>query len=246
MTILEACWECGFLGLGGALVCAAWRRGWGIARSGAAALAATAAAGAFLGLRDPLATMSGYTAALMVLNQVVPPLLLASVPPGARGRAALMFPGAAGWLLDPWVAGALFSLLTIAVSVPAVLGPTLANALFAAPLGALELAAGLLAWMQLDPALRRLRADWRAGLFAWVCAVPMSVVAVVWMLADHVLYAPYLDVICRWDVTPLQDQRWAGFVMLLAGLPLQIAGIWMLVRRSALPHGPTLEPRHLS
>ncbi|MFC4702335.1 MULTISPECIES: hypothetical protein [Paraburkholderia] len=33
---------------------------------------------------------------------------------------------------------------------------------------------------------------------------------------------------------PLVDQHWAGFVMLFSGLPVQVAGIWHLMGRSAL------------
>ncbi|MHB1515689.1 MAG: hypothetical protein ACYCVY_08270 [Acidiferrobacteraceae bacterium] len=40
---------------------------------------------------------------------------------------------------------------------------------------------------------------------------------------------PYLDVICIWNIPPLTDQRWAGFVMLAAGLPLQLASVWRLL-----------------
>lgn len=40
-------------------------------------------------------------------------------------------------------------------------------------------------------------------------------------------------VFCQWNV-PLVDQHWAGFVMLFSGLPVQVAGIWHLMGRSAL------------
>ena len=57
----------------------------------------------------------------------------------------------------------------------------------------------------------------------------MGAVAVVWMLAPRVLYAPYLDVICRWNLPPLLDQKWAGLVMLVAGIPMQLAATWLLL-----------------
>ncbi|MCE4224994.1 cytochrome c oxidase assembly protein [Methylobacterium sp. C25] len=190
--------------------------------AGAAGIAVVSGAG--LGLRDPLASMASYTAALMVLNQIAPPLLLLALDrPGPRTARffALAF--------DPILALTAFCALSVAVSLPGILEPTLANALYAAPLGLLELAAGLLIWAQAIPATRQALANWRAASLLWVASIPMTAVAVVWMLASDVLYTPYLDVICLWNVPPLVDQKWAGFVMFLAGLPMQLAAIWILL-----------------
>jgi len=178
--------------------------------------------GAF-GLRDPLASMASYTAALMALNQIAPPLLLLALP----NRAGLPVLRAA--LLDPWVATIVFVGLSVAVSLPGVFDPSVANALYAAPLGVFELIAGLLFWAQFMPASRVIRRSWVAGLLAWAGGVPMTVVALIWMLSPDVLYTPYLDVICRWDIPPLTDQRWAGMVMFVAGFPLQMIGVWLLL-----------------
>ncbi|HEY0205798.1 MAG TPA: cytochrome c oxidase assembly protein, partial [Acetobacteraceae bacterium] len=59
---------------------------------------------------------------------------------------------------------------------------------------------------------------------------PMTVVGLIWMLSPAVLYAPYLNVICIWDIPPLLDQRWAGFIMVASGMPLQLRGFWLLLR----------------
>ena len=117
----------------------------------------------------------------------------------------------------------------MAVSLPGVFDSALVNALYALPLGLLELLSGLLFWAQLLPATRILRSCWCLGVLAWLAAMPMTVVAVVWMMSERVLYTPNLDVICRWDISPLQDQRWAGFVMFVAGVPLQLAGVWLML-----------------
>jgi cytochrome c oxidase assembly factor CtaG len=186
---------------------------------------------ASLGLRDPLASMSSYTAALMALNQIAPPLLLLALPStirvglqsGGKGAALVRF------LLDPWAATTLFIGLSIAVSLPGVFDPSLANALYAAPLGVLELLSGLLFWAQIMPATRRIRRACLAGAVAWIGAMPMTVVSVVWMLSPDVLYTPYLDVICHWNIPPLVDQRWAGLVMFVAGVPVQLVGMWLLL-----------------
>ena len=198
-------------------------------RSLCAMLGCGTAALSSLGLQNPLASMAGYTAALMTLNQITPPLLLLAVPTHWWHEAARAFPRTLAWALDPWVGGMVFVLLSISVSVPGIFKPALAEALFSAPLGLLELLAGLLVWAQLVTGPRRIGANWKAGLFSIGVGIPMTVVAVIWMMTPHVLYTPYLSVICLWNLTPLQDQQWSGFVMLAAALPLQLAGTWMLL-----------------
>jgi len=169
--------------------------------------------------------MAAYTAGLMALNQAVPPMLLVALPPrrlaGHERAVAIVF--------DPWIATALFVGLSIAVSLPGILDPTLANALYAAPLGLFMLVSGVLFWGQIFPATQGLQAPWQIALLAWGGSIPMTVVALVWMLSPDVIYTPYLNVICRWDIPPLADQKWAGFIMFVAGVPLQIAAAWRLV-----------------
>jgi putative membrane protein len=184
-----------------------------------------------LGLHDPLASMSSYTAALMALNQIAPPLLLLALP--GPIRAGRLRRGKVGWLinflLDPWAATILFIGLSIAVSLPDVFDRSLANALYATPLGLLELFCGLLFWAQFTPATHSIKAGWLAGTLAWTGAMPMTVVAVIWMLSSDVIYTPYLNVMCRWNISPLLDQRWAGFLMFVAGVPVQLVGVWLLL-----------------
>jgi putative membrane protein len=180
----------------------------GTLRALAAVSGALVVALAALELRDPLASMSSYTAALMVLNQIAPPLLLLALPRKlrvgrrSRGEAAALV----DLLLDPWAATTLFIGLSIAVSLPGVFDPSVANAIYAAPLGVLELLSGLLFWAQFMPATRRIRPAWLAGTVAWIGAMPMTVVAVVWMLSPDVLYTPYLNVICRWNIPPRRPE----------------------------------------
>jgi putative membrane protein len=168
------------------------------------------------GLRDPLASMASYTAALMALNQLAPPLLLLGLPQRPRD-------------LDPWAATLQFVALGVLISLPGLFDRAVVNALYAAPLGLLELLSGLWFWALLLPGTRSLRQGWQVGLVAWLGGMPMMVVALVWMLSPTVLYTPYLDVICRWDVPPAVDQRWAGLVMFAAGLPLQAMAAWALL-----------------
>jgi|GEM_PF-3361936 putative membrane protein len=182
-------------------------------------------ASASWGLRAPLASMASYTAALMALNQLAPPLLLLALPRVALGARG----GLLAYALDPWSASLVFVGVSIAISLPGVFDPALANALYAAPLGVVELLSGLLFWAQLMPATRSIGPDWLVALLAWVGAMPMTAVAVIWMLSPNVLYTPYLDVICRWNIPPLADQQWAGLVMFVAGAPLPLFGAWILL-----------------
>ena len=174
--------------------------------------------------------MSAYAAALMALGQGVSPLLLLGVP--AATRAAWRAPRQrwwAQWLLDPWVAVAVFVLLTLALNVPGVFDSALANAVFSAPIGLLLLLGGLMLWAQLLDGSRAVRRRWVAGLLGWLAGTPMMVVAAFWVWSPHVLYMPYLDVLCLWNLSPLQDQHYAGLVMFVAGLPLQLRSAWLLI-----------------
>ena len=128
---------------------APWPGRWRLAAAGLGAMIAATAA---FGLRDPLASMASYTAALMRSNQLAPPLLLLAVPASfARLRRAFAV------VFDPWIATSVFVGLSIAVTLPGIFDPTLANALYAGPLGLFESLAGMLFWGQLLPATRQLR-----------------------------------------------------------------------------------------
>ena len=124
----------------------------------------------FWGIHDPLASMASYTAALMVLNQIAPPLLLLAVPRRVAG-------GVFGdMLFDPLAASVVFVGLSVAISLPGIFDRSLAGALYAAPLGLLELIAGLMFWGQLMPATRRIARLWLAGTLGWLGSLPMMVV----------------------------------------------------------------------
>ncbi len=205
----------------------AWRRAVFLA-----GCALTGAAG--LGLHDPLTTMSGYTVALMALGQGVSPLLLLGFPASVRAGWR-RHRWVRDWLLDPWVAGAVFVALTLGVNLPGVFDTALAEALYAAPIGLLLLASGLMFWAQLLPGSSGVRARWAAGLYGWLLGLPMMVIAAVWVWSGQVLYTPYLDVLCVWNLSPLADQHYAGLVMFAAGLPLQLRAAWLLIMPAPQP-----------
>lgn len=208
----------------------ACRRKWAAWRAAAFALGCGGTLLAARGLNNPLASMTGYSAALMVLGQVVPPFLLLGFPPDVRdgwhhGRHRAW----AAWLLDPWVAFAVFVLLTLGINLPGVFNTALADALFSAPIGLLVLLSGLLVWAQVFEGSSAIEHRWVAGLWGWLAGLPMMVIAAVWVWSGHVLYTPYLDVLCLWNLSPLDDQHYAGLVMFVAGLPLQLRAAWLLI-----------------
>lgn len=102
-----------------------------------AAIAGTMVTGtAAVGLHDPLASMASYAAALMALNQVAPPLLLLALPRGIFSGRSHTAEGSVflGVCLGPFAATTLFVGLSIAVSLPGIFDPSVANALYTAPL----------------------------------------------------------------------------------------------------------------
>lgn len=182
----------------------------------------------FLGLRSPLSSMSLYTAALMALNQAAPALICAAIPT-RQWQQLNAFRSITDWLFDPWVAGAAFLLSSTAISFPSILDTSVANALYAAPIGCIEFCSGVLVWIQIYKQPTSFTSTVHQAVFALAVGIPMTIVAVVWITSSTVLYTPYLDIICLWNFSPLEDQRWSGFVMLLSGLPLQLVGTWRLV-----------------
>lgn len=211
------------------------RRGaWGAGRAALFMAGCAATLAAAWGLHDPLQSMSVYAAALMLLGQGVSPLLLLGVP--ARVRAGWWAPRHrwwARWLLDPWVAVAVFVLLTLALNLPGLFETALGKAVYSAPIGVLLLLGGLMMWAQLLEGSRGIRRRWLAGLVGWLASLPMMLVAAVWVWSPSVLYMPYLDVLCLWNLSPLQDQHYAGLAMFVAGLPLQLRAAWLLIMGDA-------------
>ena len=199
------------------------------------------------GLNDPLASMTDYTVALMTLGQVASPFLLLGFTPVARMQwRSQGNRWWAAWLLDPWVAAAVFVLLTLGVNLPGVFKTALADALFSAPIGLLLLISGSMLWAQLLPGSTGIGQRWVAGIYAWLVGLPMMIIAAVWVWSGHVLYTPYLDVLCLWNLSPLADQHYAGLVMFAAGLPLQLRAAWLLIMPAEAelkrPHGMPREP----
>ena len=209
---------------------AAWRGRWAAWRVSVFVVGCLLTLASAWGLHNPLASMTSYTIALMSMGQIVSPLLLVGIPPTVRARwHAPPHTAWSLWLLDAWVACAVFIILTLGVNLPGVFNTALANSLFSGPIGLLLLISGLMFWAQMLAGSTSLSQRWIAGLYGWLGSLPMMIIAAVWVWSAQVLYTPYLDVLCLWNLSPLDDQHYAGLVMFAAGLPLQLRAAWLLI-----------------
>lgn len=166
-------------------------------------------------------SMALYMGRLMLLAEIVPPLLVLGIPRGIRinprGAAARVL----GVLLDPWVALAVWAAVIIFWNVPAGFNASVVTNTAAALLPALYLLSSLLVWSVI---LRPLPSVQPAGMgsrggFGLLAALPMMAVASVWLYAPNVLYTPYVNALCLWNLSPLQNQQLSGWIMMLAGIP---------------------------
>ncbi|GGO27553.1 cytochrome c oxidase assembly protein [Deinococcus humi] len=166
-------------------------------------------------------SMALYMGRLMLLAEIVPPLLVLGIPRTVkldpRGASARIL----GVLLDPWVALAVWAAVIIFWNVPAGFNASVVTNTAAALLPALYLLSSLLVWSVI---LRPLPNVQPAGMgsrggFGLLAAIPMMAVASVWLYAPQVLYTPYVNALCLWNLSPLQNQQLSGWIMMLAGLP---------------------------
>ncbi len=167
-----------------------------------------------------LNSMALYMGRLMVLGELVPPLIVLGIPKGLLRlpehgplRALLNF------LLDPFVAFALWAAIIIYWNLPAGFSASIVSATTGTLLPFLYLFGGLLVWALLIPPLpSRLGGLGRGGL-AVLATIPMMIVGAIWIGSPRVLYAPYVGVPCLWNSTPLGNQQISGWIMMLADLP---------------------------
>jgi putative membrane protein len=186
----------------------------------------------------------------MVMWLIVAPLLAA----GGPIRLALFACGRVGrqrlarWLhsrpvttlTSPVGSVACFSVVLLGTHLPAVYGLTLNNEWAHIGEHALYLFCAVLIWAPLlgvDPLPGRLPAHGRALCMA-ACMVPMAIVGVWLLVAGAPVYAHYRDALGATGA--LRDQRAAGLIMLVAGLPA--FAVVPLARMARLVPAPTLRP----
>lgn len=188
-------------------------------------------------------SMALYMGRLMVLAEVVPPLLVLGIPRGValdprRGLGRVL-----GLLLDPWVALALWAAVVIFWNVPAGFNASVVSNSAAQLLPALYLLSSLLVWavvLRPLPAVQPASIGSR-GWFGLLAALPMMSVAAVWLYSPRVLYTPYVNALCLWDLTPLQNQQFSGWIMMVAGIPaMALAFVQLMAWLIRLADGDSL------
>lgn len=166
-------------------------------------------------------SMALYMTRLMILAEVVPPLLVLGIPRGValdprRGVGRVL-----NVLLDPWLALAVWTAVIVYWNVPAGFNASVVANTAAALLPGLYLLSSLLVWsviLRPLPAVQPATIGSR-GWFGLLAALPMMAVASVWLYTPRVLYQPFVNALCLWNLTPLENQQISGWIMMLAGLP---------------------------
>ncbi|GGQ95056.1 cytochrome c oxidase assembly protein [Deinococcus ruber] len=220
-------WLLGILAVAGWYTVGAWRASraglpwpaWRVACFGAALVLALLVTQTAV-TRYTLLSMTLYMVRLMVLAELIPPLAVLGLPPGRLtprggwGRAL-------SWVLDPWVALALWATVVIFWNIPASFSASLVSNTAGGLLPLLYLLGGALSWAVVLRPLPGVqgRSMGNRGWFGLLSSLPMMAVAAVWLYSPRVLYAPYVGALCLWNTTPLQNQVSSGWVMMIAGLP---------------------------
>ncbi|THF86871.1 cytochrome c oxidase assembly protein [Deinococcus sp. KSM4-11] len=166
-------------------------------------------------------SMALYMARLMILAEIVPPLLVLGLPRGVRLDPRRGVGRVLNLLLDPWLALAVWTAVIVFWNIPAGFNASVVANTAATLLPGLYLLSSLLVWSVI---LRPLPAVQPAGIgsrgwFGLLAALPMMSVASVWLYTPRVLYQPFVNALCLWNLTPLQNQQLSGWIMMLAGLP---------------------------
>jgi putative membrane protein len=181
----------------------------------------------FLSLNGPVHDISdfylftGHMVQHLVLTIIVPPLLLIGTP-GWLLRPPLVVPtvaAAARLVTTPRVAFALFNFVLASWHLP----PLYNAAMYYHEVHIIQhlmfLVAAVIVWWPLLsplPELPRLSYPGQM-LYSFLMTLPMTIVSVFIVYADHVLYPAYAAAPRLWGLSPLEDQRLGGLIMWIPG-----------------------------
>jgi len=181
----------------------------------------------FLALNGPLHDISdfylfsGHMVQHLVLTFVTPPLLLAGTP-GWMFRPALAYApvnAIARFITAPKAAFTIFNLVLAAWHLP----PLYNSAMYYHEVHIVQhlmfLVAAVIVWWPLLsplPELPRLSYPGQM-LYSFLMTLPMTVISIFIVYADHVLYPAYASAPRLWGLSPLEDQRLGGLIMWIPG-----------------------------
>lgn len=181
----------------------------------------------FLALNGPVHDVSdyylfsGHMVQHLVLTIVVPPLLLLGTP-GWMLRPALRYgpvAAVARAITGPRVAFAIFNLVLGAWHLP----PLYNSAMYFHEVHILQhlmflVAAVIMWWPMLSPMPELPRLSYPGQmLYSFLMTLPMTVISIFIVYADHVLYPAYASAPRLWGLSPLADQRLGGLIMWIPG-----------------------------
>lgn len=181
----------------------------------------------FLALNGPLHDISdfylfsGHMVQHLVLTIVVPPLLLLGTP-GWMFRPALRYrpvAAVARAITTPVAAFAIFNLILAAWHLP----PLYNAAMYFHGVHITQhlmflIGAVLMWWPLLSPLPELPRLSYPGQmLYSFVMTLPMTVISIFIVYADHVLYPAYASAPRLWGLSPLEDQRLGGLIMWIPG-----------------------------
>lgn len=164
---------------------------------------------------------SGHMVQHLVLTIVVPPLLLLGTP---------------GWMLRPALKNATVSRVAKIITVPTAaftifnlvlagwhLPPMYNAAMYYHSVHIIQhlmflVAAVLMWWPMLSPLPELPRLSYPGQmLYSFVMTLPMTIISIFIVYADHVLYPAYASSPRLWGLSPLEDQRLGGLIMWIPG-----------------------------
>lgn len=181
----------------------------------------------FLSLNGPIHDISdyylfsGHMVQHLVLTIAVPPLLLVGTPgwmlrPALRINAVAAF---ARFVTKPAAAFTIFTVVLAGWHLP----PLYNSAMFYHEVHILQhlmflVAAVIMWWPLLSPLPELPRLSYPGQmLYTFLMTLPMTVVSIFIVYADHVLYPAYASAPRLWGLSPLEDQRLGGLIMWIPG-----------------------------
>ncbi len=181
----------------------------------------------FLALNGPLHDISdfylfsGHMVQHLVLTIAVPPLLLLGTP-GWMFRPALQYRPVAAIarvITKPMAAFAIFNLILAGWHLP----PLYNSAMYYHEVHITQhlmflVGAVLMWWPLLSPLPELPRLSYPGQmLYSFVMTLPMTVISIFIVYADHMLYPAYASAPRLWGLSPLEDQRLGGLIMWIPG-----------------------------
>lgn len=179
-------------------------------------------------------------------QRLVMPISRVVLRPMRSSRSgAVLWRGALDLLGNPWCAAGAWSLVTVGWHVPAMYNLSLANRTVHNVEHVSLLAAGTLFWVVLVgrlPSVHRTTTWERVGALFTAMAVG-GLIGAVFIWWPNVLYAGYLDSQPWFGLSPRDDQRLAGLIMMAVDMPLILGTMLIIAGRWARREvGPPRDP----